>query len=133
VIGRVFAGYIAEKYSYFGFLAFTCGGSVVLLMLLALNTTIWGGYAIILLLGLLMAGMFAVALIFANRFIPGMTERTTSLLIASGGLGGALLPLGAGWSMDQFAAGVTLWIFVMLILISFAIILYSKRWEQKTA
>jgi FHS family glucose/mannose:H+ symporter-like MFS transporter len=133
VIGRVFAGIIAEKYSYFSFLAFTCGGSVILLMLLALNTTIWGGYAIVLLLGLLMAGMFAVALIFANRFIPGMTERTTSLLIASGGLGGSLLPLGAGWSMDRFASDVTLWIFVLLILISFAIILYSKRWEQQTA
>jgi FHS family glucose/mannose:H+ symporter-like MFS transporter len=62
-----------------------------------------------------------------------MTERTTSLLIASGGLGGSLLPLGAGWSMDRFASDVTLWIFVLLILISFAIILYSKRWEQQTA
>jgi FHS family glucose/mannose:H+ symporter-like MFS transporter len=133
VIGRIFAGIIAEKYSYFSFLAYTCGGSVVLLILFALNTTIWGGYAIVLLLGLLMAGMFAVALIFANRFIPGMTERTTSLLIASGGLGGSLLPLGAGWSMDRFATEVTLWIFVILILISFAIILYSRRWEQKTA
>lgn len=129
VIGRVFAGVIAEKITYFRFLAIGSAGSVIVMIFLTVNASIWGGYALVLLLGLFMAGIFAVALIFANRFIPGMTERTTSLLIASGGLGGSLLPLGAGWCMDHFATEVTLWIFVGIVFISLAIILYSKRWE----
>jgi FHS family glucose/mannose:H+ symporter-like MFS transporter len=130
VIGRVFAGVIAEKITYFRFLAITCAGSVVIMILMAMNVSITGGYTLVLLLGLLMAGMFAVALIYANRFFPGMTERTTSLLIASGGLGGALLPLAAGWSMDHLTTRFTLGIMVALVLVSLAIILYSKRWEQ---
>jgi FHS family glucose/mannose:H+ symporter-like MFS transporter len=100
------------------------------MILMAVNVSITGGYTLVLLLGLLMAGMFAVALIYANRFFPGMTERTTSLLIASGGLGGALLPLAAGWSMDHLTTRFTLGIMVALVLVSLAIILYSKRWEQ---
>jgi FHS family glucose/mannose:H+ symporter-like MFS transporter len=130
VIGRIFAGAIAEKITYFRFLSVTCAGTVVVMMLMAVNSSVLGGYALVLLLGLLMAGMFAVALIHANRFIPGMTERTTSLLIAAGGLGGALLPLGAGWSLDHLAVEFTIWIIVLLVLVSLAIIVYSKRWEQ---
>jgi FHS family glucose/mannose:H+ symporter-like MFS transporter len=130
VIGRLFAGVIAERINYFRFLAVTCAGSVIVLVLMAVNSAISVGYTLVLLLGLLMAGMFAVSLIYANRFIPGMTERTTSLLIASGGLGGALLPLAAGWSMDHLATAFTLWILVGLILVSLAIIVYSRRWER---
>jgi len=45
-----------------------------------------------------------------NERIPGMTERTTSLLIASGGIGSALLPRATGRLMDRLGADVTLWL-----------------------
>jgi FHS family glucose/mannose:H+ symporter-like MFS transporter len=129
VIGRLFAGVIAEKLNYFRFLAYSCIGGLVVLIGFALNTTIWGGFTLVLLLGLFMAGIFAVALIFANQLLPGMTERTTSLLIASGGMGGALLPLGIGWAMDHFQVEVTLWFFAGAMLLSLLLITYSRRWK----
>jgi FHS family glucose/mannose:H+ symporter-like MFS transporter len=129
VIGRLFAGVIAEKLNYFRFLAYSCIGGLVVLIGFALNTTIWGGFTLVLLLGLFMAGIFAVALIFANQLLPGMTERTTSLLIASGGMGGALLPLGIGWAMDHFRVEVTLWFFAGAMLLSLLLITYSRRWK----
>jgi FHS family glucose/mannose:H+ symporter-like MFS transporter len=129
VIGRIFAGMIAEKISYSRFLAIVCAGSVIVLALLPLSVTIWSSFTLVLLLGLLMAGMFAIGLIFANRFLPGMTERTTSLLIASGGLGGSLMPLGTGRFMDHFSAQVTIWLFAGCMFIALIIILTSKRWE----
>ncbi|MNI06928.1 Glucose/mannose transporter GlcP [compost metagenome] len=130
VIGRIFAGVVAEKMTYIRFLAVTCAGSLISFIFFALNGTIWGGFTIVLFLGLFMAGIFAIALIIANQLIPGMTERTTSLLIASGGLGGALLPLGIGWTMDHFSVEVTLWSFAIAMLVSLLLIMYSRRWRS---
>jgi FHS family glucose/mannose:H+ symporter-like MFS transporter len=90
-----------------------------------------GGFVLVLLLGLFMAGMFAVGLIFANQFLPGMTERTTSLLIASGGLGGSVLPLLIGWTMDQFAVEISLWLFAGAMLAILLFIMYSQRWKGR--
>jgi FHS family glucose/mannose:H+ symporter-like MFS transporter len=130
VIGRIFAGMIAEKITYSRFLAIVCAGSVIVLATLPLSTSVWSGFALVLLLGLFMAGMFAIGLIFANRFLPGMTERTTSLLIASGGLGGSLLPLATGKFMDHFTAQTTVWLFAGCMLIALILILTTKRWES---
>lgn len=68
----------------------------------------------ILLLGLMMSGIFAMALIFANERLPGMTERTTSLLVASGGIGGALLPRLIGWMLDEYSLQATQWVLISL-------------------
>jgi FHS family glucose/mannose:H+ symporter-like MFS transporter len=75
------------------------------------------------LVGLMMSGIFAISLLFANHLIPGKTERTTSILIASGGIGGALLPLAVGSIMDHFSMhtainfiiGCTLLLFMMSV------------------
>lgn len=133
VVGRIFAGVTAEKLTYYRFLAYTCMSALIAFILFALNATIWGGFAIVLLLGLFLAGVFAVALIFANQLLPGMTERTTSILIASGGMGGALIPLGIGWTMDHFAVEVTMWLFAVFMLVSLLLIVYSRRWRAASA
>ena len=76
-----------------------------------------------------MSGMFAVALIYANQLLPGRTEQTTSTLIAAGGLGGSILPLGVGWGMDRFHVGVSIWFVLIGMCVVLGIILYSRRWN----
>ncbi|KIL38741.1 hypothetical protein SD70_24335 [Gordoniibacillus kamchatkensis] len=77
--------------------------------------------------GLLMAGMFAVALIYANRLLPAEhTERTTSLLIASGGLGGSLLPLLVGRTMDVFGAASAVWSFAAAMALMLALLVAAS-------
>ena len=110
VVGRLFAGRIADRSGYFRYLLVSTAGGTGMLVLLALSdnavlSLIWVGLA-----GLLWSGVFAVALLYVNERVPGMTERTTSLLIASGGIGSALLPRTAGWLMDHLGAGGTLWL-----------------------
>jgi FHS family glucose/mannose:H+ symporter-like MFS transporter len=131
VVGRIFTGVLAEKLSYYRFLWIACAGGLLALIMLAFNGSVMGGFVLVLLLGLFMAGMFAVGLIFANQFLPGMTERTTSLLIASGGLGGSVLPLLIGWTMDQFAVEISLWLFAGAMLAILLFIMYSQRWKGR--
>jgi FHS family glucose/mannose:H+ symporter-like MFS transporter len=110
VVGRMFAGRIADRAGYFRYLMVSTAAGTGMLVLLALTgsaavSLIWVGLA-----GLLWSGVFAVALLYVNQHIPGKTERTTSLLIASGGVGSAVLPRAAGWFMDHFGADGTLWL-----------------------
>jgi len=110
VVGRLFAGRIADRAGYFRYLVVSTAAGTGMLVLLALTgsavaSLIWVGLA-----GLVWSGVFAVALLYVNQHIAGMTERTTSLLIASGGVGGALLPRASGWFMDHLGAQGTLWL-----------------------
>lgn len=115
--GRLFAGAIAERTGYIRYLLISCLGTTVLLVGFTSVGVLWGSYVVIALLGLLMSGMFAIALVFTNKLIPNMTERTTSLLVAAGGVGGALLPRLIGWTMDSFATAVTQWLLVGLTIV----------------
>ncbi|EHS58712.1 superfamily MFS_1 protein, major facilitator, partial [Paenibacillus sp. Aloe-11] len=69
-----------------------------------------GAFALIALLGLGMSGIFSIALVFASKMMPGTEESTTSLLIGAGGVGGALLPLWLGNSMDRGGAVASAWL-----------------------
>ncbi|NOU65710.1 MFS transporter [Paenibacillus sp. LMG 31461] len=129
VVGRLFAGALAEKMTYFKYLAFSFALSLITVIIWVFSTNLWSSFAVILLLGLFMSGMFAVALIYANQLLPGRTEQTTSALIASGGLGGAILPLGVGWGMDHFHVGVSIWFVLISMCVVFGIILYTRRWQ----
>lgn len=73
--------------------------------------------------GWFMSGMFSIGLVYADYLIPGRSERTTSLMIGFGGIGGALLPWLSGWSLDHFDLQRTFLIFAaavtgLLVLIS---------------
>lgn len=114
VIGRFFSGYLAERAGYVRYLTISSAGSLLFLILFSVMTDLWSSLAMILLLGLMMSGIFAMALIFANERIPGMTERTTSLLVASGGVGGALLPRLIGWMVDEYSLQATQWVLIGL-------------------
>jgi FHS family glucose/mannose:H+ symporter-like MFS transporter len=54
-----------------------------------------------------MSGIFSIALVFASKLLPGAEESTPSIMIASGGIGGAVLPLLTGWSMDHMQVAQT--------------------------
>lgn len=129
VIGRIFSGYLAERAGYVKYLIYSCAGSLLFLTLFSLMTSLWSSFAMILLLGLMMAGIFAMALILANECIPGMTERTTSLLVASGGIGGALLPRFIGWMIDEYPLQATQWLLSCLtaLLLIFILVLAFIR------
>ncbi len=115
VIGRLFSGHLAEYAGYVKYLTISSAGSLLFLILFSMMTDLWSSFAMILLLGLMMSGIFAMALIFANERIPGMTERTTSLMVAFGGIGGALLPRLIGWMMDEYSLQATQWVLISLM------------------
>ncbi|WNR45705.1 MFS transporter [Paenibacillus roseipurpureus] len=129
VVGRLFAGVLAEKMTYYRYLIVSFAGSLLTVLLWLFSSNLWSSFAVILILGLFMSGMYAVALIYANQLLPGRTEQTTSTLIAAGGLGGSILPLGVGWGMDHIDLGVSIWFVLISMCVVFGIILYSRKWR----
>lgn len=102
VIGRALTGIVSEKLTYHRFLRLINIGNLAALAALAVSGSVWAGFALCFLIGLFMAGMFAIALIITNQFFPGKTEQTTSILLASNGLGGAMLPIAMGRAWIAF-------------------------------
>ncbi|WP_248931143.1 MFS transporter [Paenibacillus hamazuiensis] len=131
VAGRMVAGFAAERAGYARYLLLTCIVSVFALIGLAVAANLWAAYALVLALGLLMAGMFSIALVYANQLLPGTTERTTSLLIASGGLGGAVMPLLLGRLMDAASASASLWCVSGAALLMFGLIGAARLGQAK--
>ncbi|MXO81673.1 MFS transporter, partial [Paenibacillus sp. OT2-17] len=110
IIGRMFSGKIAESAGYIPFLLWSGIGTFCFLVAMAFVSSQWATYLLIFGAGLFMSGLFCIALVYANLLIPRMTERTTSILIASGGIGGAVLQYVTGWSMSEWSVTTTLWI-----------------------
>lgn len=136
VIGRMAAGQIADRIGGGAYLLITCIISAILFALMGWRSGTIDTFVLTTVAGLTMSGMFAIALVFANRAMPGMTEKTTSLLIGFGGIGGALVPKLTGWFLDENGADATRWLFaavalVMLLLIIGAILL--QRQASRTA
>ncbi|WP_407272099.1 MFS transporter [Radiobacillus sp. PE A8.2] len=125
VAGRLGAGYLAERMNYVRYLLVCCFGTVVFIASLGFITSLWMGYLLIILIGLMMAGIFGIALVYANQMLPGSTERNTSILIASGGLGGIFLPLLTGGIMDHFSTSVVSIVLAGLSVFMFLFILIS--------
>jgi FHS family glucose/mannose:H+ symporter-like MFS transporter len=110
VVGRTATGLLADRFGYYRFLLVSAVGAVIVLGVLAAGGGLRSGFALAFLVGLFMSGMFEIALIFANMQMPGQTDRTTSLLMAVNGSGGALLPYLSGWTMETFPAQATVWL-----------------------
>jgi FHS family glucose/mannose:H+ symporter-like MFS transporter len=105
--GRLFAGVIAEKISYRIYVLTSCFAAFLLLVIFPFADHRLAAFAVILLLGLFMSGIFSIALVFSSKLLPGAEESTPSIMIASGGIGGAVLPLLTGWSMDHMQIAQT--------------------------
>lgn len=130
-IGRLFSGHIAIRYGSARYLLVSCTAALFIFVLLA---TVSGAFALIglaLLLGLMLSGMFAIALVFINDALPGMIDRTTSILVACGGLGGAIFPKLTGWMMDQFGTSTAQWFFSILSLLLLTVMIVMMRLAQR--
>ncbi|BBI30794.1 MFS transporter [Cohnella abietis] len=113
VVGRLFAGHTADRWGGAAYLLVTCIVTAILFIIMGGMDSVWATYILVFLAGLAMSGMFAIALVFVNRAAPGMTERTTSLMMAFGGVGGALMPKLTGWFLDENGTEATRWLFAV--------------------
>ncbi|KAA8745106.1 MFS transporter [Paenibacillus sp. UASWS1643] len=131
IIGRLFSGKIAESVHYMPFLIWSTVGTLLFTVAMVFVTGQWATYVLIFGTGLFMSGLFCIALVYANVLIPGMTERTTSILIASGGIGGAILQYVTGWSMSTWPVVNTIWILAGFCLILLVTLMVSHLWTVK--
>ncbi|WP_315371416.1 MFS transporter [Paenibacillus xylanexedens] len=131
IIGRLFSGKIAEAVNYMPFLIWSTVGTLLFTVAMVFVTGQWTTYVLIFGTGLFMSGLFCIALVYANVLIPGMTERTTSILIASGGIGGAILQYVTGWSMSTGPVVNTIWILAGFCLILLLTLMVSHLWTVK--
>lgn len=136
--GRLFTGNIADRYGYGVFVALSSLVATVLLCVFPLIKDTAVAFVIIALLGLGMSGIFSIALVFASKMMPGTEESTTSLLIGAGGVGGALLPLWLGNSMDRGGAVASAWLLagfacILCLLGGILYTLYVRKKRLQTA
>lgn len=136
--GRLFTGNIADRYGYGGFVALSSLAATVLLCVFPLIKGTAVTFILITFLGLGMSGIFSIALVFASKMMPGTEESTTSLLIGAGGVGGALLPLWLGNSMDHGGAVASAWLLagfacILCLLGSTLYALYMRKKRLQTA
>jgi FHS family glucose/mannose:H+ symporter-like MFS transporter len=126
-VGRFVAAAIAQRLGHARYLILGCTAGAILLACFAVVSQTWSAFVMIALLGFVLSGFFAIALVYANGFFPGAEERTTSFLIASGGVGGALIPLWTGWSLDLFAVIPTLGMLVSLLVLMLVLVVFSSK------
>ena len=117
VIGRMFCGILADRYGYIRYLAISMVGAVIAFIGIALFEGTTAILIMIALSGLSFSGVFGIGLVYVNSCISGMTERTTSLLVACGGIGGALFPRLTGWVMDKYMVSATLALIACIVAI----------------
>jgi MFS transporter, FHS family, glucose/mannose:H+ symporter len=109
-VGRMLCGPLAERMGYFVYLAISSLSTVIFLSWFAWTDSLWAAYLAVSTAGLGMSGFFGIGLVYANALIPGATEKVTSMLIAAGGIGGALMPLLTGWTMDAAGENAAAWL-----------------------
>lgn len=131
IVGRLFSGKIAEAVQYMPFLIWSTVGTLLFTMSMVFVSGQWVTYVLIFGTGLFMSGLFCIALVYANVLIPGMTERTTSILIASGGIGGAVLQYLTGWSMSAWPVVGTIWILAGFCVLLLLTLLLSYLWNTR--
>jgi FHS family glucose/mannose:H+ symporter-like MFS transporter len=124
-IGRLVVGSIAVRLGYLRFLMISIGLAGIVFGAFALTgqASVIYAYGLVFMLGLVLSGVFAVGLLAASEYFQGKEERTTSLLIGSGGIGGIVLPLVTGWLMDRTSTEVTTGFFTLYALVMLAIVL----------
>jgi MFS transporter, FHS family, glucose/mannose:H+ symporter len=124
-IGRLVSGHAADRWGGGAYMLVTCIVSAIVFTLMGGLDSTWAMFLLTGIAGLAMSGMFSVALVFANRVVPGMTERTTSLLMVFGGIGGAFLPRLTGWFLDDNGVDATRWLFAGLAVVMLGVIVWA--------
>jgi len=134
IAGRMFAGYEAEKLGYRKYLFIHWGGMIVLLSLFAINRNAVIGYALIVLLGLTLSGLYVVTLVYAKTLMPRNIARNTSILMAGCAVGGGLFSVTAGRMLDALPPSYVQWMMAGIALLSLlTYIVYAKERQAKPA
>lgn len=131
VLGRMLCGHLADKYGYMTYLIVSMLVSVIACFGLTFIDNKVMLLAMIALAGAGFSGIFGIALVYVNSVIEGLTTRTTSLLIACGGIGGALLPKATGLLMDNTTADISLLAFALSVAIMFGVLLLLALLGQR--
>ncbi len=136
VVGRLFSGVLADRMGYTKYLLIATVASLAVFSMMNAFDQFGIMLLFIALSGLFFAGLFGIALVYANSILPAAkTERTTSLLVAFGGAGGALFPRMTGWMMDQYSITATLWYLTGLILLLLTIfviwMMLGRKYERR--
>jgi FHS family glucose/mannose:H+ symporter-like MFS transporter len=63
--------------------------------------------------------------------LPGTEESTPSILIASGGVGGAILPLVTGWSLDHLEVNQSAWMLAIFAVGLLMISVIAYQWQRR--
>lgn len=131
VLGRIATGWIIRKVPYVPFLSWSAGASGVLLLLLCVFRQPAVCYAIVLLLGFFMSGLFSITLVYANHTVPDAQRLVTSLMTMSSGMGGAVLPALVGFTMSHAPIDRGLWLIagfmVAMFIVLMAVIATGRR------
>lgn len=121
-IGRLVSGPIADKWGGGRYLLATCASCAVFCALMGVSGSAGAVFAMAALIGLVMSGMYAVALVFVNQAAPGTSARTTSLLMTFGVVGGAVMPKLSGWFLDGYGVAATRWLFALFSVLLVAVL-----------
>lgn len=131
VIGRLFVGRIADRTGHAQYLIWSTTGAMIIFILMGWMGQLTGMMILITLSGLILSGIFGIALVYMNGLLPGKTERTTSLLVAFGGLGGAIFPRLTGWIMDNLEANAVISMIavmsVLMLVLAISMIVLGRR------
>ncbi|PAE80594.1 hypothetical protein CHH77_16395 [Shouchella clausii] len=134
-IGRMVMVFVVGKVNVATLFLLAVFGQLATLGLFAISPHYIISFIVIFFAGLLMGGIFSLGLLVVNEGLPGLEDRTTSLLIAMGGLGGALLPRLTGSLLDHYSVQVTLLVIFAFALVMtalmFLIFHFRKRLLQK--
>src|SRR5690606_34113454 len=83
--GRMAMTPIIDKIGYAKLFIICCFGQLGSILILAVSPSAAISFISIFLTGLMMGGIFSIGLLIINEDLPGLEERTTSILVAMGG------------------------------------------------
>jgi FHS family glucose/mannose:H+ symporter-like MFS transporter len=130
-IGRLAAGPAADRWGGGAYLLAMCGLCLAAFAVMLVLNGAAALFGLSFAVGLAMSGMYSIALVFVNRALPGLTERTTSALMACGSMGGALLPKLTGIVFDASGSGSSKWLFMAMALLLLACIVFTVLADRR--